>query len=121
MADRWLVDLGTALVVAIAIAIGQLALDGHGRLAIRVIVVVGVSVLTYGASYLALAALLDGTPPDPGPWLAWPPTELMIVAILVAETVIWMPLMLLSGRRRAERQGRFHPEHRIPFQKPFDR
>jgi hypothetical protein len=117
--DRWVLDLATVIVVAIAIGIGLVALDGHARLWLRVVVVVTTTVVTYGAAYLALVAVLHPTETDPGPWLAWPPTPIMTAAILVLEAVIWLLAMLLAGRRRAERQGRFHPEYRLPFQRPF--
>ena len=117
--DRWVVELGAAVAVAIAIGIGLVALDGHARLWLRVVVVVATTVITYGAAYLALVPVLHPTETDPGPWLTWPPTPIMTAAILVLEAVIWLLAMLLAGRRRSERQGRFHPEHRLPFQRPF--
>jgi hypothetical protein len=117
--DRWVLDVATVIVVAIAIGIGAMALDGHGRRWVRVVVVVTTTVITYGAAYLALVALLQPTDAESGPWLALPPTPIMVAAVLVGEAVVWVLLMLQAGRRRAERQGRFHPEHRLPLSRPY--
>lgn len=116
--DRSLLDLGTVLVVTFAIGIGQWALTGHGRPWVRVAIGTTTTIVTYGAAYLALVPLLR-TPDSAGPWLACSFTPFLAAVVLVGEAVVWVLLMIASARRRAERQGRFHPEHRLPFQRPF--